>query len=141
MSSSRSRTLVIGAALVAAGACASSGSNPAASASAPSNSQQLEPVETRLQRMAPGAVVTRTASGITVTMRGTSSSYNGQTSTPLYVVNGVKMQPGPGGLLTGIDPDDITRIRVLRSAESGMYGIEGSNGVIEITTKRAAGRP
>lgn len=137
--SSRSQELVLGASLVLAAACASaSGGTGSASAD---NSQQLEPVETRLQRMAPGAVVTRTASGITVTMRGTSSSYNGQTSTPLYVINGMKMQPGPGGLLTGIDPDDITKIRVLRSAESGMYGIEGSNGVIEITTKRATGKP
>jgi len=35
-----------------------------------------------------------------------------------------------------LDPSDIEEIRVLRESASSMYGLEGANGVLLITTRR-----
>ncbi len=96
-----------------------------------------EPIEAVLQAKVPGIIVTRTSDGgIAVQMRGTSSSFYGNT-TPLYVIDGVAMSPGPNGALTGINPYDIETIKVLKSpSETALYGMRGGNGVIEITTKK-----
>ena len=95
-----------------------------------------EPIENVLQRKVPGLVVTRNGNGeITLQIRGTSS-YNGRETPPLYVLNGLPFQPGPGGSLTGIDPLSIESIKVLKGAQAGLYGIDGANGVIVITTKQ-----
>jgi len=54
------------------------------------------------------------------------------------VLDGSPVQPGPNGLLTGLNPYDIASIRVLRNpADIAIYGMRGSNGVIVITTKKA----
>jgi TonB-dependent starch-binding outer membrane protein SusC len=98
-----------------------------------------EPIEVVLQRKAPGLMVTRVGSEVAFQIRG-SSSYTGATTPPLYVLNGVKFSPGPGGVLTGINPADIESVKVRRGADAALYGIEGANGVIVITTKKG-GRP
>jgi len=55
---------------------------------------------------------------------------------PLYVIDGVPIEPGPGGALMGITPHDIETIEVLTDPASiSMYGSRGANGVIVITTK------
>jgi TonB-dependent SusC/RagA subfamily outer membrane receptor len=99
-----------------------------------------ESIEQVLQRKVPGVLVTRTGDGgIALQIRGVSS-YNGAVTPPLYVLNGVTFHPGPGGALTGINPHDIESIKVLKGAEAGLYGIEGANGVIVITTKQPGKR-
>lgn len=98
-----------------------------------------EPIEQVLQRKAPGLVVTRVGNEIALQIRG-SSSYNGKTTPPLYVVNGVRFTPGPDGALSGINPADIETIRILRGSDAALYGIDGANGVIAVTTKRG-GKP
>lgn len=100
-----------------------------------------EPIEKTLQDKVPGLIVTRTPDGgIALQIRGGSSVMG--SNAPLYVVDGSPMQPGPGGALTGINPHDIETIRVLKDpAETGIYGMRGTNGVIEITTKRPGRRP
>ncbi|HJQ18930.1 MAG TPA: TonB-dependent receptor plug domain-containing protein [Gemmatimonadaceae bacterium] len=56
---------------------------------------------------------------------------------PLYLLDGVPYNPGPGGLLIGINPDDIASIKALKDpAELSLYGMRGGNGVISITTKK-----
>jgi TonB-dependent SusC/RagA subfamily outer membrane receptor len=88
----------------------------------------------------PGLLVTRAQDGgIALQVRG-SSSFKGDDTPPLYVLNGLPFQPGPGGALTGINPHDIESIKVLKGAEAGLYGIEGANGVIVITTKQPGKR-
>jgi TonB-dependent SusC/RagA subfamily outer membrane receptor len=95
-----------------------------------------EPIEVTLQKKVPGLRVTRTAEGeIAVEIRG-GSSFRGADSPPLWILDGQPYQPGPGGALTGINPQSIESIKVLRSAEAGLYGSQGANGVIVITTKR-----
>lgn len=62
-------------------------------------------------------------------------------SEPLYILDGDPYQPGRGGLLSGINPDDIESIKALKDpADLALYGMRGGNGVIVITTRRAGGR-
>ena len=99
-----------------------------------------EPIEIALQKKVPGAIVTRTSDGgIAIQIRGTTS-FEGRTTPPLYVVDDVPFTPGPGGALSGIDPHEIESIKVLKGANAGIYGIDGANGVIVVKTKRG-GKP
>lgn len=62
-------------------------------------------------------------------------------SEPLYLVDGVPYTPGPGGLLIGINPQDIASIKALKNpADLALYGMRGGNGVIAITMKQLGGK-
>lgn len=66
--------------------------------------------------------------GSKIRIRGTNSNSN---SNPLYIVDGMKT-----GDINNIDPGDIESMEVLKdAASSAIYGTEGANGVILITTK------
>jgi TonB-dependent SusC/RagA subfamily outer membrane receptor len=95
-----------------------------------------EPILEVLQAKVPGLSVTRGANGtVAVEVRGTSSFYG--SNEPLYVIDEVPFQAGPGGALTGINPHDIESIRLLKNpADIAIYGMRGSNGVILVKTKR-----
>lgn len=67
-------------------------------------------------------------SGMRVRIRGTGS--NGS-SEPLYIVDGVR-----AGGIEYLDPSEIASVEVLKDAASAaIYGAEGANGVVLITTK------
>lgn len=69
------------------------------------------------------------ASAPTIRVRGYSSNVS---SDPLYVVDGIRLSD-----ISGIDPNDIASIEVLKDAASAaIYGAEAGNGVIMITTKK-----
>lgn len=93
-----------------------------------------QPIEKILESRVPGVRVTRTADGgIAVRIRGSMSAND----LPLYVIDGVPIQPGPGGSLVGINPYDIASIEVLKDvAQTAEYGVRGVNGVIVIKTKK-----
>lgn len=81
-------------------------------------------------------VVTVASSGMpgeenpTIIVRG-ASSWNG--STPLVLVDGVKRDDG----LSTVDMASVESISVLKDASAtAVFGVEGANGVILITTKR-----
>lgn len=95
-----------------------------------------ESVEQMLEGRVAGVIVSRTPDGsIAVRIRGSSSAYGN--NEPLYILDGLPLQPGPNGALSGINPRDIASIRVLKeAADIGMYGSRGANGVIIIKTKR-----
>jgi TonB-dependent SusC/RagA subfamily outer membrane receptor len=95
-----------------------------------------EPIEMVLLGRVPGVLVMRTAGGgVAVRIRGVSSFYG--SNEPLYVIDGIPIEAGPSGALSGINPYDIASIRVLKDpADTAIYGIRGANGVIVITTKR-----
>lgn len=103
-----------------------------------------------------GITVNRSASGtggsVKVTIRGNSSTRNNQ---PLYVIDGTPISNNSptqgnsvfGGFVSGnrdggdavslINPDDIESMTVLKGASaSALYGSQGANGVILITTKK-----
>lgn len=66
--------------------------------------------------------------GTKIRIRGTNSNSN---SNPLYIVDGMKT-----GDINNIDPGDIESLEVLKdAASSAIYGTEGANGVILVTTK------
>lgn len=93
-------------------------------------------IEKSLAGRVAGVVVTRTPDGgIAVRIRGGSSLYGN--NAPLYVVDGMPIEVGPSGALTGINPNDIESIKVLKDpAETSMYGARGANGVIVIRLKK-----
>jgi TonB-linked SusC/RagA family outer membrane protein len=85
-----------------------------------------------------------------IRLRG-QSGFNGQTNSPLIVINGLPMDQGArsaegggpatdqGDNLSQINPDDIESMTVLKGATAAaLYGSRASNGAIIITTKSGA---
>jgi TonB-dependent starch-binding outer membrane protein SusC len=67
-------------------------------------------------------------SGMSVRIRGTGSNRN---SNPLVIIDGVR-----AGGLESIDPSEVASIDILKDAASAaIYGAEGANGVLIVTTK------
>jgi len=98
-----------------------------------------KPIEKVLQEKVSGVSVSRADDGsIAVQIRGTMSLAGDDA--PLYILDDMPFQPGPGGALSGVDPYTIESIKVLKGPDAAIYGMRGFNGVIVITTKKA-GRP
>ena len=87
-----------------------------------------------LERKSPGLVVVQNGDGVVLQIRG-NSQIDGAILQPLYILNGLPFTPGPGGLVSGININDIDTVKVLKGAQTSLYGIDGANGVIVITTK------
>jgi TonB-dependent SusC/RagA subfamily outer membrane receptor len=86
-----------------------------------------------LQGRAAGVDVSRTGGGsIRILVRG-PSSFNAS-NTPLFVVDGTPISPGPNGIVP-VNPRNVESITVLKDAGStAIYGSRGANGVIVIET-------
>ena len=87
-----------------------------------------------LQGQAAGVHITaesgRPGAGSTVRIRGIGTMQGG--ANPLYVIDGA-LADSPDG----VNPNDIEKIEVLKDgASTAMYGVQGANGVIIITTKK-----
>jgi len=120
--------------------------------------QQTASLDQLLQGQAAGVqVISNSAApdaGVNVTIRG-ASSFNSN-SQPLYVVDGVIMNTdgamtvgshggNDAGIsednngLMGISPQDIASMEILKDASAtAIYGSQGANGVVLITTKSAS---
>jgi len=94
-------------------------------------------IERALQGHIAGVVITQNAEGgISVRIRG-QTTINGNTE-PLFIIDGLPIEAGPGGSLVGINPHDIASIEVLKDAASlAFYGVRAANGVIIIKTKHS----
>ncbi len=95
-----------------------------------SSNQRVEQV---LQGRTSGVTVSSSSgspgSGAKIRIRGAGSS---GVSEPLYIVDGMKSSS-----IADIAPGDIANIEILKdAASSAIYGTEGANGVVIITTKR-----
>ncbi|WP_067145528.1 SusC/RagA family TonB-linked outer membrane protein [Pseudotamlana agarivorans] len=64
--------------------------------------------------------------GFNILIRGVSSNID---NGPLVIIDGYK------GDLNTINPNDIETFSVLKDAQAAIYGIEGANGVVLVTTK------
>jgi TonB-linked SusC/RagA family outer membrane protein len=74
--------------------------------------------------------------GTNILIRGLATLNN---TSPLVVIDGVANRLGGLGR---IDPNDVASVSVLKDASAAIYGAEGANGVILITTKRGkTGKP
>lgn len=96
-------------------------------------------VEDLLRGRVAGMQVSRNAAGqLQIRIRGTSSFQPGA-SEPLVVIDGMPVPSYNGtSVLDDISPYDIERIDVLKDAgATAAYGVQGGNGVIIVTTKRA----
>ena len=100
-----------------------------------------------LQGRAAGVQVTTNSAqpggGISINIRGVSSL--NATTEPLYVIDGVQLQPGLSGQSTTsslnslafLNPSDIESMEVLQGPSAiAIYGSRATNGVVLITTKR-----
>ncbi|WP_304841331.1 SusC/RagA family TonB-linked outer membrane protein, partial [Phocaeicola sartorii] len=98
-----------------------------------------------LQGQVPGLDIVRNSgkatSGVTINIRGQRSLSdvkdefgNNVANAPLFIIDGMQ-----GGDFSDIAPADIESIEVLKDASStAIYGSQGANGVIIITTKKGA---
>ena len=94
--------------------------------------------ENLLNSKAPGVYVApgsgQPGSAGAIVIRG-KSTINGSTD-PLWVIDGVIVGSGSGSL----NPADIETMTILKDAAStAIYGSQGANGVIVVTTKKAKG--
>jgi TonB-linked SusC/RagA family outer membrane protein len=94
--------------------------------------------ENMLNSKAPGVYVApgsgQPGSTGAIVIRG-KSTINGSTD-PLWVIDGVIVGSGSGSL----NPNDIETMTILKDAAStAIYGSQGANGVIVVTTKKAKG--
>lgn len=109
-----------------------------------------------LQGKVSGVMINQGAGGPSsssrIRIRG-NSNISGNTM-PLFVIDGVLIQPGSSGAdswgdnrdfgnqLKNLNPDDYESLTVLKgSAASALYGSQAINGVILITTKKGKSRP
>jgi TonB-dependent SusC/RagA subfamily outer membrane receptor len=97
--------------------------------------QKVVNVEEMLQgRFAGVEVRSLPTGGMSVRIRGATSL--ALSSEPLFVVDGMPVNPDPGGALRWLNPHDVRRIEVLKDIGStAFWGARGANGVIVITTK------
>jgi iron complex outermembrane receptor protein len=115
------------------------------------NRGRIVSTEELIQAKVPGVQVVDSGEpggGVNIRIRGGTSVTS--SNEPLFVIDGVPIAPG-GGLSAGrnplnfLNPEDIESITVLKDASStAIYGSQGANGVIMITTKagkRGEGRP
>jgi len=98
-----------------------------------------------LQGMIPGLDITRNSgkatSGVTMNIRGKRSLSNVKdefdndvANAPLFIIDGMQ-----GANFADIAPSDIESIEVLKDASStAIYGSQGANGVVIITTKKGS---
>lgn len=97
------------------------------------NSPDFNPLKS-LQGRVPGLLVTNTGaagSSPTVRVRGVATTY--ADTKPLYVVDGMFIDN-----MDFVNPNDITSIEVLKDPSSlAIFGVQGANGVIIVTTKRS----
>lgn len=131
----RKRTVTfLGSMLVAVGCATTGGPTAGDTSEKPASAGGLR-MEDMFAGKFPGVEVFRVPTGgIRLRIRG-ASTLLGDTE-PLYIIDGTRVQSGTGGLLF-IDPGDIQKIEVLKDIGStSLYGSEGANGVILITTKR-----
>ncbi len=93
-----------------------------------------------IQGQVPGLDITKSSgkagAGVSILIRG-SRSISGSND-PLFIIDGVQ-----GGSYENLNPNDIASIEVLKDASStAIYGSQGANGVIIITTKKGTtGKP
>lgn len=138
------RPSLLGLVIVGAAACTSTRDGAAErTTDGDPNTVEAEDLEgryiARVQEMLRGQVagveVRNSAEGLIIRIRGASSVY--ASSDPLFVIDGLPIQLGASGALTGINPQDVASIRVLKNAsDTAIYGSRGANGVVLITTKR-----
>ncbi len=112
-------------------------------ASVPTNIATVTAADARQSHMTRVADMLRRVPGLQVFERRNgqlSVHLAGMSGAPLFVMNGSPLPAELGvDALTGLQPDDVVRIDVLRDADAAIYGMQGGNGVIVIETRHSRG--
>jgi len=88
-------------------------------------------------RRVPGVQVDQRGNDISVMIRGMSSI--GNNNQPLFVVNSTPVGNSYQEAVNAVDVNDIKTINVIQGTEGQqVYGMRGSNGVIQILTKSSS---
>ena len=144
ITNNRPAALLLLTVLGVAAACASGGQRSASSNSSVVTAEDIakypnEPIEMIIARKVPGVTASRDSDGdIILVIRGAASVMN-QPRPPLFVLNDIPLLMRTNAL-ANINPLDIASIRVLKGADAGLYGIDGADGVVVVTTKAAGAR-
>jgi TonB-dependent SusC/RagA subfamily outer membrane receptor len=101
-----------------------------------------DPIERIIARKVPGVDVVRApgGAGMMLRIRQAVTIPNQETGQmadkpPLYVIDGVPIRTFDGSV-PPLEPEDIDSVRVLKGAETAVWGIDGADGVVVFTTKR-----
>ena len=78
----------------------------------------------------PGVVIETSNSGTSIYVRGINT-LTGSTE-PMFIVDGVVVDD-----ISYLNPYEVASVDVLKDSEASAYGVQGANGVILITLKKA----
>lgn len=100
--------------------------------SAEANAQKYTDIFQMIRGRVPGVQVGDAGPGgmPRIIIRGVGT--NSDQTQPIFIVDGLHVDN-----ISSIDPDNVDSIEVIKDASSAIYGMEGANGVILITTKSA----
>ena len=99
-----------------------------------------DPIEVIIQRKVPGLVLTRNNNGeVVLRIRGRTAFSEADDSQPLYVIDGMPSR-GASNPLSGMNPDDIESVTVLKGPDAAIYGTDALNGAIVVITKKGGKR-
>jgi TonB-dependent SusC/RagA subfamily outer membrane receptor len=137
------RLIIITSLLLAACATSQQSSSNNAAKGPQTTANQITPTNSNLSladylKRIPGVQVMEGGAGggsTRITVRGANSF--GDNQEPLFVINGVNAGNGYESAASLVDINDIASVQVLKSGqETAPYGLQGTNGVIVIKTKK-----
>ena len=88
-------------------------------------------------RRIPGVRVMGSGGNARVIVQGVSSFIS--STDPLFVIDGVRVGRSFSQVHSMLSMHTVETIKVLKGTDAATYGIDGSNGVIVITTKKTSG--
>lgn len=110
---------------------AAAGGDPDIEATLDDANASVLPLVTRIQKL-PGVTL---RGGVPVFIKN-SNTTTGRPPYPLYVVDGQIVGNSFRSVENIVQPVDVKDIRALTGSNASIYGTQGANGVIEITTKK-----
>lgn len=124
-------------------ACATSQPSAQKNSSSVNSASNITPATSNLSladylKRVPGVQVVENGTGggqTQILVRGNNTL--GENREPLFVINGVNVGKGYENAAPLVDINDVATVQVLKSGqETAPYGMQGSNGVIVIRTKK-----
>lgn len=96
------------------------------------SAQQYSDIFEYIRGKVPGVQVGQAGPGQmpSIVIRGIGT--NSEHTQPLFIVDGLQVES-----IASIDPNNIYQIDIIKDGTSSIYGMQGANGVIMVTTKSA----
>lgn len=96
------------------------------------NAQKYSDIFEYIRGKVPGVQVGQAGPGQmpSIIIRGVGT--NSDHTQPLFIVDGLQVES-----IASIDPENVYQIDIIKDGTSSIYGMQGANGVIMVTTKSA----